>query len=188
MMTFSVPMKDLTAYEAKLGKAMFRHVVKALRFTAVKVRGYYKARTQDAPPASANGRSGAIASGTYFKGWKIENVKSGAVVYNDAPHALYVELGRRPGKPPPVEAIIGWLRVKGIRDTSTKKATGQRRGKKGRFLRSNARGIAFLIARAIGRRGLRGRFVIRRSVEFVQRTAQADVLAGLDRAMKAAKG
>ncbi len=41
-----------------------------------------------------------------------------AILANNVPHAIYVEFGRRPGKPPPFEAIRQWARRKfGIKAT-----------------------------------------------------------------------
>ncbi len=82
---------------------------------------------------------------TYIQRFKARRTKTGAVLLNDAPHASVIEFGRRPGaRRPPLSAIIGWVRRKlGIR------------GKRGKA-------AAFLIARAIGRRGLPAHAVFRR--------------------------
>lgn len=63
------------------------------------------------------------------------------------PYAAVMEYGRRPGKQPPIAAISAW---------------------------ANAHGIPpFVLARSIGRKGIKGRFYMRRAAEaagpFVQR-------------------
>ena len=55
-------------------------------------------------------------------------------------YGIYVEFGRRPGKPPPVSAIAPWARRKGI-------------------------AVPYLVARAIGRRGIPPRPFLRPAVE-----------------------
>lgn len=70
-----------------------------------------------------------------LEGWRWSLVKQGSTlrldVGNAASHAVYVEFGRRPGRPPPSQALEGWARRK----------------------LGNAR-LAFVVARAIGRRGI----------------------------------
>ena len=57
-------------------------------------------------------------------------------------YADVIEYGRRPGRPPPYTALILWVRRKlGIP-------------------REQAPRVAYLVARAIGRRGLPGRYVL----------------------------
>ncbi|MCP5018913.1 MAG: HK97 gp10 family phage protein [Ketobacter sp.] len=60
------------------------------------------------------------------------------------PYGEAVEFGRKPGKPPPTAAIKMWVIRKGI-------ATG-----------AEADSVAFLIARAIGKRGTKGAFMFKR--------------------------
>jgi hypothetical protein len=65
-------------------------------------------------------------------------------------YADVIEYGRRPGaKPPPVDPIIQWMKIKPIR----------LRNKEGGFVKSTESGIrsaAFLIARSIGKKGIVG--------------------------------
>lgn len=65
-------------------------------------------------------------------------------VFSPLDYASPVEFGRKPGRRPPTEAIEAWV----IRKL----------GYKGK----QARSVAFLIARAIGRRGTRGAFMFKR--------------------------
>ncbi len=67
-------------------------------------------------------------------------------VFSPLKHGIVIERGRKPGsKQPPTHAIELWAKQVGIG------AAGE-----------DIRGIAFVIARAIGRRGIKGRFPFRR--------------------------
>jgi hypothetical protein len=69
------------------------------------------------------------------------------IVINPVEYAYHMENGRPPGPPPPVEAIQLWVIRKGIAD------------------RSNSKSVAFLIARAIGRRGTKGAFMFKKGYQ-----------------------
>lgn len=64
--------------------------------------------------------------------------------YNHAPHTVYVEGGRRPGaRQPPSSALIPWVKRRmGVKDDRA------------------AASLAYVIARAIGRRGIAARPVL----------------------------
>ena len=65
-----------------------------------------------------------------------------------------VDGGRRKGaKPPPSDAIVSWMKVKGIKG---------RDKKTGKFISQKSAG--FLIARAIGKNGIKPTFVIKKSL------------------------
>ena len=64
-------------------------------------------------------------------------------------YAMSIERGRRPGKPPPSDALIPWVRLK-LRETRVSRTGKTRRLK---MADSDAKSKAFLVARAIGRRG-----------------------------------
>jgi hypothetical protein len=85
-------------------------------------------------PVGATGQlRGATA--TEIRGTRLNLIGE---VTNPLLYAPIVERGRRPGKMPPVDTIEYWVRRKGI-------AGGE-----------EARGVAFVIARAIGARGTKG--------------------------------
>lgn len=87
-----------------------------------------------------------VDRGTYRRTWYVEDLDEGVVLYNNSPHAPIIEAGRRKGaKMPPVGLIAEWVRRKGIAS------------------REEAKGIGFVIARSIARRGLPGKWVLKRS-------------------------
>lgn len=107
---------------------------------------------RNAPPANPGGKGsgGAVNTGRYLAAWEAAPAQQGQsfgvliqVPNSKAPYAAVIEYGRTPGsKPPPVEPIARWA---------------QRRL---RLPYEQARGIAFAIARSIGRRGLKGRKIL----------------------------
>lgn len=98
-------------------------------------------------------------------------------IYNNVKHAEVVEEGREKGKTaPPSTAILAWVRRKGIGAKASSLKTrrqisaGTRRtfDRKAGNLRSRAKsllnlqkGIAFVIARSIGREGIPGLFIFK---------------------------
>ena len=91
--------------------------------------------------------------GDYERGWRWDNLRDfgktprgtiGVRVYNLRRYAVNVEMGRRPGaKPPPHYVLIGWV-MRHLNPDSP----------------AHAKQIAYLLAKAIGRRGIRGRPVL----------------------------
>ena len=163
---------QLGQFEKALGAEFPRAMKLGLGRVGKNAVAILKRRTRTCAPASANGSIGAVAEGTFLKGWKWRRVGTDTVVVqNDAPHAVYVEEGRRPGAPPPpTSALIPWIRRK---FTNLKG-----RDERGRYARAQdteaiyAR-LAFVIARAIGRRGLRGRHILRDAQEALRLSAQS---------------
>jgi len=81
-------------------------------------------------------RAKKIDLGMLVRGWndRVEEIAEGtrATLYNDAPHHVFVEMGRRAGaRMPPVAVIAAWC---------------------GRKLGDST--LGFIVARAIGRRGI----------------------------------
>ncbi|MFN7949438.1 MAG: hypothetical protein U0Z53_29045 [Blastocatellia bacterium] len=81
----------------------------------------------------------------------IARTQLASVIASTAVQAYFVEYGRRPDrKQPPTDAILRWMGVKGI----------------GRGLKDyQQRGLAFVIARKIGREGFPGRFPFRDTLQ-----------------------
>lgn len=88
-----------------------------------------------------------VNAGTARQGWTTQVTGTPArllgELFNPVAYALPVETGRRPGKQPPIETIQLWV-------TRKLGLTGK-----------DARSAAFLIARAIGRRGTKGAYMLR---------------------------
>lgn len=102
------------------------------------------------------GTAGVIDTQRYLNGWKVQAHGGGFALFNDTPYSEVIEFGRRPGaRPPPVSALIPWVQRKLM-------SAGPSRNSKGRFINkmAQARSIAFLVARAIGKRGTPGRKVM----------------------------
>ena len=111
-------------------------------------------------------KDGIIASGAYLNSISSRFEQSAttfsSVIESAVSYASVIEEGRRAGaKQPPVEAIADWMGRKGI---------------------SGERGVAFVIARSIGRKGTPGKFVFKRAAEALEPKAVAAVLLALERA------
>lgn len=124
---------------------------------------------------SATSKAGISASNTYRLAWLSRKTKDGAFVANSAEHAAFVELGRKPGRQPPRDAILEWLSQKRIKAKAklvlpTGDVSRGRQARRIRKLRKTSRaaaqrqaqlGLAIGIARKIGRRGTKGRYILR---------------------------
>ena len=87
---------------------------------------------------AAYNASGLKASGEFERGLEIEATNDKAIIWG-AYHSQFMELGRRAGKQPPVSVILKWIDDKKINP------------KPG----LSKRALAFLIARKIGRDGIK---------------------------------
>ena len=99
----------------------------------------------------------AVASGTLEKSLKyrlkIKGKEINVSVYAKGKASEYFlarENGRRPGKQPPVSAILDWMRLKPI------KLRDKESGKFKKSTEELKKQVAFLIARKIGRDGIKG--------------------------------
>lgn len=132
--------------------------VKVIRKT-VKVSG--PRRVQEVISALARK---PVDRGTYRRSFQYEDIEGGATVYNSAPYAAVIEYGRRKGaKGPPLKVLMEWVVRK-------KLVAGGRKANQ-----SDVRGVAWLIQRAIKRRGIPGRHVL----GIASRNIQADVRQAL---------
>lgn len=71
-----------------------------------------------------------IATGSYTQSWGWIKTKTGAIMGSDARHSYFVEIGRKPGRMPPVEAILEWVKVKKIRFDKTGKVAVKKKKRK----------------------------------------------------------
>jgi hypothetical protein len=79
----------------------------------------------------------------------------------------YIENGRRPGKQPPLEAILTWMNEVGL-------TTGNER---------NDHNTAFMLARSIGRYGSQGHHIFERSTDEIDRNANKEIADAVKRAL-----
>jgi hypothetical protein len=164
---FKVAPKDLGRYEKRLSAGVFKRAVKEGQMEAAKASLHLlQQRTRTAPPASANGGRGAVDTEAFLKGWKVESSGLETAVRNRAKHAVFVEEGRKAGRPPPVRALIPWVRRKLGPPTELLGA------------------VAFLVARAIGRRGLWGRFILAGAIQKIDKIHTAAVSKALEKALR----
>lgn len=137
-------------------------VIKALRKTA-----RYGA-TQAVKVSAKSKPYRPRASGTYERSFTVIKVPDGAILTNTAKHSIFVELGRRPGKKPPLKAIENWVRIK-------------RLAKGAKALR-----IALAIQRKIGRKGTKGRRVMARTVPLLAKRLAVEMSLAMAKANDAA--
>lgn len=97
-------------------------------------------------------QSGAIASFSFLRSIEKVYERQGAIqawrIGSALPYAPFVNYGRKPGKRPPVDAIVKWLALKPV-DTGGK----------------DIRQVAFAIASAIGKRGIKPKLFFEKTVE-----------------------
>lgn len=107
------------------------------------------------------GLRGSIAGEVRGRGFDVQGVVGTPLVYGPV-----VELGRRPGqKAPPPGALDLWVqRILGVPPEEVKRA-------------------AFLIGRAIGRRGIPGRFMFKRAKEEFERSRLPRIIAQMGQAI-----
>lgn len=177
---------DLGKFERQLGGNFPKAMKLGLQRVGKNSVARLQRRTKTAPPASDNGSVGAVAEGTFLRGWKWRAVDSTTIIVrNEAPHAVYVENGRRAGaRMPPLAPLMKWMRVKGLAHAG--------RDARGRFATAQVaddalRGAAFILARAIARRGLRGRNILKNAQEELRRSAQDTVNRAFDQALRKSK-
>lgn len=95
--------------------------------------------------------TGALAKSVDYE--LIEALDSIAVNILSLDYMEVVDGGRRKGaKAPPTDVIVKWMKVRKIKG----------RDKRGRFIKDKS--AAFLIARAIGKNGIKPTFVIKKSI------------------------
>ena len=151
MATHKLSLAEFAASRAKLARAFWPAVRRGLAAGGQRARAYLVERTQQL----AFDRGGAA------RGWKVDARDKSVTIYNATPYFGVIEKGRRPGKrQPPVAAIEPWVRRKVNVSYVPKsgKHKGQQRTRRAR--RDEAPAIAYLIARAIGRRGIKGKNVM----------------------------
>lgn len=146
-----------------------------------------------------------VDTGAYKQSWRFVQDPDGAEVLNDAPHAAVIEWGRRPGKRPPLEPLMEWVRrkfagqlraehrfVKAIglglvgsgRDRASSQKRGQVRravGRQGDYVEQQIRAIALKIQARIGVRGQAPKFVLQGQIIHIGQDLQEAVVRAMRR-------
>ncbi len=177
--THVIKPKDLAPKMAKLGNRYLKAYVSGARNAAHKIVNQLRS-------ASRNVRD----QGGYQDGWTFDQSVDTITIYNRSPHALFVELGRRAGaKFPPPQPIIDWVK-------RNLHGGHVNRNRKGRYIPASKRGqanadkqvraIAFLVARAIAERGIKGRPLLLSPAQFMKnvQTYRREVDKALTKAME----
>lgn len=146
-----------------LSKKMDKAAVKALQLTA-RYGATMAVRT------SAMTIPRPRATGTFERSFVVTKLHDGALLSNTAKHGRFVEVGRAAGRQPPVEAIMQWLVAKGL----------ERESEKAR------RAAAFRIARKIGRRGIKGRHVLKRTIPAMRKRLKLEMATQMRKAFESA--
>ena len=141
-----------------LTRQMDRGVIKALQLTA-----RYGATQALRVSAATDPRP--RATGTFERSFVVTKLSDGAVLSNAARHARFVEVGRAAGRQPPVQAILGWMLAK--RMTFASEAEQLATARK--------------IARAIGRRGIKGRYILKRTVPIMRKRMEVEIARQVQR-------
>lgn len=81
----------------------------------------------------------------------------------DEEYPAVMEFGREPGSMPPPDALVRWVHVKGLAGVRSIKTHRRLGGKKQQA--DEDMQVAWMIARAIARRGIKGRFYMKRGLE-----------------------
>lgn len=118
-----------------------------------------------------------VDRGGYRRSVKVMKLPNGARAHSTAPYAAIIEWGRRPGaRMPPVRLIAAWLARKGfVKGVGSKRFATESQHR--RLL-----SVAFVVARAIARRGLPARLIFTRAgrvVDGAVREAVARHLRGM---------
>lgn len=130
-------------YHTHLGERFHRAAIRGMTNASVKIIALLVARTRMAQAASPGGFVGATDTNSYIRAWRVVPDGMGLRIYNSQPYAGVIEYGRRPNsKQPPTEPIARWLMSRGGMSAS------------------QARANAWVVAKAIGIRGLRGRHIL----------------------------
>jgi hypothetical protein len=106
---------------------------------------------------------GRLRGGIHSHQERSPGVARGIVSVAGIPYAIPVEVGRKPGTMPPVDAIQRWVHDKGLGGRTRVVKSGRNAGQE-RLVRAPAnveRQIAWAIAIKIKRQGIKGKFMFR---------------------------
>lgn len=118
-----------------VGKKFPQIAVRGMREVGLRLQGdFVQRQIQDTDPVP-------VDMGQYKAGWTKTNNPTGCVVGNTTKQATVVELGRKPGKMPPLEPLLFWAKRHGFKRWAAAAVAIQHkialRGIKGRFVLKN---------------------------------------------------
>lgn len=148
---------QFASYMAALGPKFRAAAITGMRRAGLRTLQHVQRRTSEI---------GAVNTGFYRQAWKYMPTPDGSQVFNQAPYAGVIELGRRPEKKqPPLEAIARWAQRKlGLTEKQAWHA-------------------AVPIARAIAKKGIPGRYVLQGANEAIEGFVIAEVTDELKKAL-----
>lgn len=164
--TIKLDWSELGGAYLKLGSRLKDAVMRGAKRGAMRAVKTLQTATSKAPPVNPSGigSGGAVNTAFFKRAWKWEEVPDGARVYNAAAYAGIVEYGRRAGSRfPPLDTIEAWAR--------------RRLG----LSKKEAKAAAFPIARAIARRGLKGRKILSASLPKIEQDFFAEIQIEIDK-------
>lgn len=141
-----------------------KHLDRAMQNAVLVLQGEARQRA----PVFMGALRGSIRSKVTGQGMSLKGVV-GSALKEDYP--VVMEFGRRPGaKMPPPQALERWVHLQMGVPTE------------------DAPGVAYVVARSIGRKGIKGRFFMRRAYEENKNRVMAFFVTALDRITKELAG
>lgn len=159
----TVHIKDLPGYVRSMPKQRFAAGVKAIRLT-MRTCG----RRFVSEEIKATSPHPPFDRGSYDRSWQTVNMDGGARFFSTSVYASVIDNGRRPGKWPPFQAILGWVHRKQLAEKwgwITAKVRKSRKASAKLDVQAAEKGIAFIVMAAIKRRGLPPKRVFARAAK-----------------------
>ena len=168
MPTTTIKPSQYAAYMRKLAKEFMPAAKRGVLSGALRCLPELQRRTSEAKPANPAGigSGGAVNTRAFLQAWRATPLSNGASVSNTRTYAGVIEEGRRKGgKMPPNAEIMHWAQ--------------RRLG----ISAQEAKNLAYPIALAIAKRGLKPRRVLSGSIAVLTRIVNTELKAELDRAI-----
>jgi hypothetical protein len=169
--TVRIPVKDLGRYMQALGSSFGPAILRGLTGAAVR---------SVATLSNETNRKRIRDTGRYLNGWghspamHLGPVAASIRVYNDAPYSGVIELGRRAGRKMP------WLRMVPLESQPIYMWCIRQLG----MTADEAEKAAWGIAASIGRKGIKGKFVLRDVKDKLAKDGAKEVSKALDQAIR----
>jgi hypothetical protein len=129
--------QGLQALLKKLGTVMPAATVRGMREVGLRLQGdFVQKQIQATEPIP-------VDMGQYKAGWMLTPTASGCIVGNATKQATPIEVGRKPGKMPPLEPLLYWAKRHGFK---------------------NWGGVAVAIQHKIFHYGIKGRLVLKNTL------------------------